>query len=119
MNYNNFITIINDPYQNNLATRNPQTINDIKVLLQNDFQYLKSDSKTQNIPFQRFASKQQISNAQNMKPTPMSTQTKQTFQPRQNFRPNNYFAQQNRRFDTQKTNYIAAEINYNEHTDAK
>lgn len=145
---NNFISSISDPYRNNLATRNPQNINDIEILLQNDFQYLKPNinfnsnikpvtRQLTNIPPQRFpgtsfptgpinfqkenpirktfAPRQQVKNAQFMKPTPMSTQTRQTFQSRQQYpKPNNYFTQQNRQFGTHQPNYITEEINNTE-----
>lgn len=147
---NNFISTVSDPYRNNLATRNPQTLSDMETLLQNDFQYLRTNpnfipkpmvKQLPNIPPRRFpdnavrhfpsgpinfqsknsheqrpfAPKQQIRNAQGMKPTPMSTQTRQSFQPGQNYsRPNNYFTQQNRQFGTYQPNYKVEEINNTE-----
>lgn len=102
----NFISSIQDPFKNNLATRNPANISEIETLLQNDFQYLKISNKfqtsqdfpntsqsrfprepfntklAQNKPMRPFAPRQNVQNAQGMKTTPMSIQTRQTFQPR-------------------------------------
>ena len=36
-----YITNLNDPFRNNLATRNPQTLDAIETLIKNDLQYLK------------------------------------------------------------------------------
>ena len=36
-----YISNINDPFRNNLATRNPKTINEVELLIKNDLQYLK------------------------------------------------------------------------------
>lgn len=117
---NNFISTVSDPYRNNLATRNPETINDIEILLENDFQYLKGSNQTfkqvqpnlnkpylnnlpsqtktfpsQPINFQKkftptnqqtFAPRQMYRNAQGIKPTPMSVQTRQTFNKNPDFR---------------------------------
>jgi len=38
-----YITNLNDPFRNNLATRNPQTLNAIETLIKNDLQYLKTN----------------------------------------------------------------------------
>ena len=38
-----FITNLNDPYRNNLATRNPQSLNELEKLVKNDLQYLKPE----------------------------------------------------------------------------
>lgn len=43
---NNYIETISDPYRNNLATRNPQTVTEVERLLENDFQYLKSNTNS-------------------------------------------------------------------------
>lgn len=141
---NNFISVIADPYRNNLATRNPQTLTDIEVLLQNDFQYLRQNnipkptvkqipvtqSQKSNFPTgpveivptqyqnknpgnQRFAPRQMIKNAQNMKPTPMSIQTRQTLR-QNNQRPGNYFNQQNKNFGTHQPNYSIEELHNTE-----
>lgn len=141
---NNFISTVNDPYRNNLATRNPQTITDVETLLQNDFQYLKpndnlnqkptrqiTNNPHQNFPQTRFPTgpinlqnrnssnqvfcpKQQFKNAQDINPTPMSIQSRQTFQPRQNNYFSPRFTQQSQRFRTQSPNYVAEEINNTE-----
>lgn len=145
---NNFITVVNDPYRNNLATRNPKTLDDIEQLLQNDFQYLKinnnnnfnkqmpSVSKLPNIPPQQFpktnfpvgpmhfqsknatnkafAPRQNLKNAQLMRPTPMSTQTRQTFQNKSYPRQKNYFEQQNEQFGVHSPNYISKEVHNTE-----
>ena len=36
-----YITNLNDPFRNNLATRNPRSLNEIETLIKNDLQYLK------------------------------------------------------------------------------
>lgn len=144
---NNFISTISDPYRNNLATRNPKSIEDIEQLLQNDFQYLKQTNsnfnksptpKLPNIPpqqfprnnfptgpiqfqgknptNQRFAPRQQLKNAQYMRPTPMSVQTRQTFE-KQNLRPNNYFEKQNQQFGVHQPNYFTKELHNTENFD--
>lgn len=140
---NNFISTVGDPYRNNLATRNPENINEIETLLQNDFQYLKSNQslskpvfnnqnlssttqrqfpksnfptgpinfKTTQQPPRNFAPRMQIKNAQGIKPTPMSTQTRQIWQPqRPTNQPNNYFTQQYNR----QPNYVFEELNNTE-----
>ena len=135
-----FITNISDPYRNNIATRNPQNLNEIEKLLNNDFQYLKytpapasrqpvhrlpnippmkfpensfptGPIKFQNRPNQNktFAPRQQFKNAQGVKPTPMSLQTKQTFTPRQN---RNHFTTVG-----PDPNYIVEELHCNENDD--
>ena len=38
-----YITNLNDPFHNNLATRNPKTLNDIETLIKNDLQYLRDN----------------------------------------------------------------------------
>lgn len=105
---NNFISTVTDPYRNNLATRNPTSISEIETLLNNDFQYLRSQNTNfnqnknsfprQNLnqatnafpnkpfnvkeqplnPYKTFAPRTQLKNAQNIRPTPMSTQTRQS-----------------------------------------
>lgn len=134
-----FISMINDPYRNNLATRNPNNLTDVETLLQNDFQYLRHSqiptkphvpNRLPNIPPQKFpeksfptgpinfqnktphkpfAPRQRVQNSQFMKPTPMSTQTRQTQQnitPRNN---QNYFQQQSK-----PTHYEVEELFNNE-----
>lgn len=56
-----FISNCQDPYRNNLATRNPQNLNEIQQLLANDFQYLRLNfiktsnlTKLPNIPPMKF-----------------------------------------------------------------
>ena len=36
-----YITNLNDSFRNNLATRNPKSLNEIETLIKNDPQYLK------------------------------------------------------------------------------
>ena len=38
-----FITNLIDPYRNNLATRNPKSLDEVERLVKNDLQYLKPD----------------------------------------------------------------------------
>jgi len=38
-----FITNVVDPFRNNLATRNPKSINELETLVRNDLQYLRSE----------------------------------------------------------------------------
>ena len=38
-----FITNLNDPFRNNLATRNPRSLNELEKLVRNDLQYLKTE----------------------------------------------------------------------------
>ena len=38
-----FITNLNDPFRNNLATRNPKTLNEVEALVKNDLQYLRAE----------------------------------------------------------------------------
>lgn len=141
---NNFVCSLRDPWRNNLATRNPKTLLEIEQLLINDFQYLNTQNletpkQTRNLPnipptrfpTQRFptgpihfknnqqqsnfAPKQRIENRDNIRPTPMSMQTKQTFVPRQNTmrRPNNYFQPQT----SNSPHYAAKEIFANDTED--
>lgn len=143
---NNFISTISDPHRNNLATRDPQTINEIEKLLQNDFQYLKQSNfqdtrpvakglpnvlpqrfpinnfPSRPINFQpgntntrNFAPRQNLKNAQGIRPTPMSTQTRQPLPNRQNYqRPLNHFEAQNRQFGNYKPNYTTRELHNTE-----
>lgn len=142
-----FITTISDPHRNNIATRNPKSLNEVEALLNNDFQYLKYaqtpvhkpiQNRLPNIPpmkfpgntfptgpinFQNksnqnkpFVPRQQIRNAQGIKPTPMSVQTHQTYTPKQNYtgpkNQTNYF-----RPTGNNPNYTVEELFYNENND--
>ena len=37
------ITNLNDPFRNNLATRNPKSLNEVETLMRNDLQYLRTE----------------------------------------------------------------------------
>lgn len=41
---NNFVSSLQDPLRNNLATRGPKTLLQVEQLLTNDFQYLNNQS---------------------------------------------------------------------------
>ena len=38
-----FITNVNDPFRNNLETRNPKSLNELETLVRNDLQYLRPE----------------------------------------------------------------------------
>ena len=110
-----FITNLNDPFRNNLATRNPQTLNDVEKLIRNDLQYLRINqtqrpmNNNYNNHFGRnkppvyqpkfntnkiFPSNKQFNvkpqtqtRNDTFKPEPMSVQTRQTrpFMPRETY----------------------------------
>lgn len=125
------IISLRDPLRNNLATRNPQTLNELDSLLRNDFQYLKISNFNQNITVNKIKAlpdkhniqsdntKKHFSNNYNNNyrqnnyngtknhyvSTPMSTSTKQTRTP------DNYFT---RNKSNQATNWIAKELHNND-----
>lgn len=73
---NNFISVIDEPYRNNLATRNPKTINEIQLILQNDFHHLNQNMNQipQPIPEQLQNTLPHISNTPQFSETSLSTE---------------------------------------------
>ena len=59
-----YITNINDPFRNNLATRNPKTLNEIETLLQNDLQYLKTNQMQKPIINNNFSNRNKVQSYQ-------------------------------------------------------
>ena len=53
-----FITNLNDPFRNNLATRNPKSLDEVEMLVKNDLQYLRAEQNIKPILNNQYAFKQ-------------------------------------------------------------
>ena len=59
-----YITNINDPFRNNLATRNSKTLNETEILLKNDLQYLKANQMQKPIINNNFSNRNKVQSYQ-------------------------------------------------------
>ena len=53
-----FITNLNDPFRNNLATRNPKSLDEVELLVKNDLQYLRAEQNNKPLLNNQYAFKQ-------------------------------------------------------------